>query len=107
MNIQTVIANLLNTIEGKEKLLREFTIAANELEGVEHHVAATMREMVKLNLQELNTILADCIAVREADIVRDLELKDAQRKAQQAHSDAAWQRDWDRQQAETNEGKWI
>ena len=80
MHIQTVIANLLNTIEGKEKLLREFTIAANELEGVEHHVAATMREMVKLNLEELNNILNDCMAVREADIVRELEIKELKRQ---------------------------
>ena len=66
-----------------------------------------MVHFLTINLEELNNILNDCMAVREADIVRDLELKDAQRKAQQAHSDAAWQRDWDRQQAETNEGKWI
>ena len=109
MNIQTVIANLLNTIEGKEAYLqviqRERTmVGLRDGEGIALQAIA---ECLTINLKELNAILADCMAVREADIVRDLELKDAQRKAQQAHSDAAWQRDWDRQQAETNEGKWI
>ncbi|WP_396189377.1 hypothetical protein [Flavobacterium sp.] len=81
MNIQTVIANLLKTIEGKEALLAEFQA---------NRKVATMREdiglravinFLELNLKELNAILADCMKVREADIVADLERKDAERKA--------------------------
>ena len=76
MNIQTVIANLLNTIEGKEKLYHGYCESANELEGAQLFVARTMRDVLKTNLEELNAILADCMLVREADIVRNLEVKE-------------------------------
>ena len=73
MNIQTVIANLLNTIEGKEKMLESFR-------GREGIVAKTMAGVLEINLIELNNILNDCMAVREADIVKDLEMKELKRQ---------------------------
>ena len=76
MDIQTVIANLLNTIEGKEKLYHGYCEAANELEGAQLFVARTMRDVLKTNLAELNNILTDCMAVREADILNNLERND-------------------------------
>ena len=59
MNIYTVRDNLRNTIAGKEEYLRQCTNAANELEGVQHHVAATMRDFLVINIDELRRILAD------------------------------------------------
>ena len=76
MNIQTVIANLLNTIEGKEKLLKDHREAALKTTGAAHHVNTSMVHFLTINLEELNNILNDCMAVREADIVKDLERKD-------------------------------
>ena len=74
MNIQTVIANLLNTIEGKEKLYQETFARYKSNENVGNKlVDHTMLQFLDINLQELNAILADCMAVREADIVRNLE----------------------------------
>ena len=73
MNIQTVIANLLNTIEGKEKMLESFR-------GRPGVVAHTMSQVLEINLIELNNILNDCMAVREADIVKDLEMKELKRQ---------------------------
>lgn len=78
MNIQTVIANLLNTIEGKEKMLADYREAALNSTGVTHHVNAATAQFLRVNLDELNKILNDCMAVREADIVRNLEAKDTE-----------------------------
>lgn len=64
MNIQHVIARLLKTIEDKEQLLKEFR---------DQPMCA---QILKLNITELSKILNDCMAVREADIVRELERKD-------------------------------
>lgn len=64
MNIQTVIARLLKTIESKEQLLEEFR---------DQPMCA---QILKLNIVELNKILNDCMAVREADIAHNLEAKD-------------------------------
>ena len=77
MNIQTVIANLLNTIEGKEEALALYESRRDipRAPADQMAIVATI-EFLKLNLQELNTILNDCMAVREADIVKDLERKD-------------------------------
>lgn len=72
MRIQTVIANLLNTIAGKEQLLAEYE---QRLCLAQMSDTVTV-EFLKLNLDELNAILADCMAVREADIIKDLEIKD-------------------------------
>lgn len=80
MNIQTVIANLLNTIEGKEQMLAYQREAALNSTGIAHHVNAVTAQFLKVNLDELNAILADCMAVREAGIVRELEINDAIRK---------------------------
>lgn len=82
MNIQTVIANLLNTIEGKEKMLAEYREAwwaatvVNESQVREDIVTYATIQFLETNIKELNTILNDCMAVREADIVRELERKD-------------------------------
>ena len=73
MNIQTVIANLLNTIEGKETYLRALKKKGYDSTGVRSAVI----EFLELNLEELNNILNDCMAVREADIVRNLEANEA------------------------------
>lgn len=78
MYIQNVIANLLNTIEGKEALLDVYRHAANESGGVQHQVAAIMRDVLDDNIRELNKILTDCMKVREADIIRNLEAKEKQ-----------------------------
>lgn len=77
MNIQTVIANLLNTIEGKEKLLGEL----KRRKGFKRLTVDQMAfdasvNFLEINLNELNNILHDCMAVREADIVRNLESKE-------------------------------
>lgn len=69
MNIQTVIANLLNTIRGKEQLLAEYE---RSLCLAQMSDTATV-EFLKLNIKELNAILTDCQAVQEADIIRNLE----------------------------------
>lgn len=76
MNIQTVIANLLNTIEGKEAYLASL--------NKRRIVDKVLIEILEINLKELNAILADCMKVREADIVADLERKDTERKAAEA-----------------------
>ena len=80
MNIQTVIANLLNTIAGKEQMLESFRNRPGQ-------VAKTMAGVLEINLIELNNILNDCMAVREADIVKDLEIKELKRQ----NSDYSWQ----------------
>lgn len=75
MNIQTVIANLLKTIKDKEQALAEFEAATL---GRETNTLATYaaKEFLRINIKELNAILADCMKVREADIVADLERKE-------------------------------
>lgn len=79
MNIQTVIANLLNTIEGKEKMLAEYREAwwaatvVDENQVREDIVTYATIQFLETNIKELNAILTDCMAVREADIVRNLE----------------------------------
>lgn len=73
MNIQTVIANLLNTIAGKEQLLAEYE---QRLCLAQMSDTATV-EFLKLNLKELNDILADCMLVREAEIIKNLEHKES------------------------------
>lgn len=73
MNIQTVIANLLDTIQVKEQLLKSFRNRSDL-------ASETMAAVIELNIKELNNILADCMAVREADIVKDLEMKELQRQ---------------------------
>ena len=77
MNIQTVIANLLKTIEGKEQMAAVYRetlpLAVGSLDKA---VLGTMLSFLEINLTELNNILNDCMAVREADIVRNLEAKD-------------------------------
>lgn len=75
MNIQTVIANLLNTIEGKEQMLAEFK-AATLRGGANLEAIFAMRKFLEINIGELKAILADCMAVREADVARILEIKD-------------------------------
>lgn len=83
MNIQTVITNLLNTIEGKEQMRDRYVELATD-SSLSHHsqsTAATMVGVLNVNLEELNNILNDCMAVREADIVKNLELEDLKRKS--------------------------
>lgn len=79
MNIQTVLANLLNTIKGKEKMLERNRIRLVQrpaLDDATYYAIKYTVDFLELNLKELNAILADCMAVREADIVRNLEAKD-------------------------------
>lgn len=87
MNIQTVIANLLQTIEGKEKALKMYEEATLNSTGITHHVNAVTVHVLKINIDELKAILYDCMAVREADIIKDLEIKDLKRQ----NSDYNWQ----------------
>lgn len=75
MNIQTVIANLMNTIEGKEQMLAQYRSARMMASRSEDAALYATVEFLKVNLQELNAILADCMKVREADIAADLERK--------------------------------
>lgn len=102
MNIQTVIANLLNIIEGKEQVLADLEIPVVTT-PIDRMVKETTAKFLALNIKELKTILYDCMAVREVDIAKDLELKDAQQVA----SDASWRSEWDRANYEQNEGKYI
>ena len=79
MNIQTVIANPLNTIEGKEQMRDRYVELATD-SSLSHHsqsMATTMVGVLNINLEELNAILADCMAVREADIVCEIEFNNA------------------------------
>ena len=59
MNIQTVAENLRNTIAGKERMLTEYTEAANHWEGTGHIVFSTMRDVLVINIDELKRILQD------------------------------------------------
>ena len=82
MNIQTVIANLLNTIEGKEQMLASFRKTIADFDAMDDQcdawlTATVTAQFLEINLKELNAILNDCMAVREADIVRELELNNA------------------------------
>ena len=89
MNIQTVIANLLNTIEGKEQLLersRKRLVQRPVPDDVTYFTIKSTVEFLEINLKELNDILNDCMAVREADIVKDLEMKELKRQ----NSDYGW-----------------
>ena len=87
MNIQTVIANLLNTIEGKEQLLKRYLAPDYPNMAVAGHMVAFLEH----NLTELNAILTDCMAVREADIVRELERNEAIRKGLEKNENTGWE----------------
>ena len=93
MNIQTVIANLLKTIEGKEQLLASIRGQLSGYNDLPDQMAlgATVA-FLEINIDELKKILFDCMAVREADIVKDLEIKDLKRQ----NSDYSWQVNPDR-----------
>ena len=66
MNIQTVIANLLQTIEVKEKVRDRYLHGDNkELRAIGSYI--------EVEIYDLNKVLNDCMAVREADIVRNLQ----------------------------------
>ena len=58
MNIQTVAANLRNTIAGKEELLAEFE-SATLRNGASLEATHAMKEFLKLNIDELKRILVD------------------------------------------------
>lgn len=87
MNIQTVITNLLNTIEGKEQMAAVYREAHRSASGASDIVTYAVLRFLETNLDELNNILNDCMAVREADIVKDLEIKELQRQ----NGDYSWQ----------------
>lgn len=85
MNIQTVIANLIQTIEVKEKVRDRYLQSDNkELRSIGSYI--------EVEIYDLNKILNDCMAVREADIIKDLEIKELQRQ----NSDYSWQVNPDR-----------
>lgn len=66
MNIQTVIANLLQTIEVKEKVRDRYLQSDNkELRAIGSYI--------EVEIYDLNKVLHDCMAVQEADIIRNLE----------------------------------
>ena len=66
MNIQTVIANLLTTIEVKEKVRDRYLQSDNkELRAIGSYI--------EVEIYDLNKVLHDCMKVREADIIRNLE----------------------------------
>lgn len=76
MNIQLVIANLLNTIEGKEQMLAQLTQRKDvKRDPIDQAAFIATIGFLEVNLKELEDILADCMKVREADIVADLERK--------------------------------
>ena len=68
MNIQTVAANLRNTIAGKEQLLEEYkkaSMVAVRNDTPDRATIGAMAGFLSVNLQELRAILADvevCIA---------------------------------------------
>ena len=92
MNIQTVIANLLTTIDEREQVLKQLKRDAFREKGSDYAVTSALIIGVEIHLKQLNNILADCMAVREADIVKDLEIKDLKRQ----NSDYSWQVNPDR-----------
>jgi hypothetical protein len=69
MNIQTVKANIRNTIEGKEHLLDQYQRSLELGMLYEQKIAVTAAsEFVKLNIDELKKILKDletCIEIPE------------------------------------------
>jgi hypothetical protein len=73
MNIQTVKANIRNTIEGKEHLLDQYQRSLELGMLYEQKIAVTAAsEFVKLNIDELKKILKDletCIEIPEVDKV--------------------------------------
>ena len=87
MNIQTVIANLLNTIDERKQVLKQLKRDAFREKGSEYDVTSALIIGIEIHLKQLNAILNDCMAVREADIVRDLEIKELKRQ----NSDYSWQ----------------
>ena len=56
MNVQTVIANLKNTIAGKELALKDFREVTV---GINLTSMNVLISMLKVNIDELNRILAD------------------------------------------------
>ena len=75
MNLSTVIANLKNTIAGKEKMLAEYRSALalshlgpTPIVGAELAVVATI-EFLEINIAELKRILQDV----ESCVAKDVE----------------------------------
>ena len=106
MNIQTVIANLLNTIEGKEQMLAQLTQRKDvKRDPIDQAAFIATIGFLEVNLKELEAILADCMKVREADIVADLERK-------QKDIEQSWRDNPDRMGGqftddEINDGQWY
>ena len=69
MNIQTVAANLRNTIAGKEFLLEKMQQGTDSQDAVDRAVASATMAFLKINIDELKRILADvetcCLQARE------------------------------------------
>jgi len=59
MNIQTVAANLRNTIAGKEQYLAAIINGLQSAKGVDRVVLKTTKAMLELNIDELKRILHD------------------------------------------------
>ena len=65
MNLSTVITNLKNTIAGKEQMLAEYQEARKLATMAEDHALYATVSFLKVNIAELNRILADvekCVA---------------------------------------------
>lgn len=60
MTLQTIISNLTNTIEGKEKLLASIQKTLLYCERDEELALKVTADFLKINLTELNHILDAC-----------------------------------------------
>ena len=59
MNIQTVAANLRNTIAGKELTVQSYQKSLGLADRDEHIAISTMIKFLEINIDELRKILAD------------------------------------------------
>ncbi len=59
MDIQTVAINLRNTIAGKEFLLNKMQNGRESMDFVDRSVSKATQSYLKMNIEELKTILAD------------------------------------------------
>ena len=109
MNIQNLVNNLKNTIEGKQALLEEWkSRPASDWEstGVSYEA---MKKMVEININELQRILEDAIVCSAESIARNIELE----KIRKAENIRSWAENPDRMggqftQDEINDSnKWV
>lgn len=95
MNIQTVAANLRNTIAGKEKLLEEYQKARKLATMAEDLALYATSETLKINIDELKRILGDveqCAKQASADSwVGEVDRQGGSFTAEELDPNRGWQ----------------